>query len=295
MRRWMRWAAVVALGIMAVAVMIAQQPAQMDQNTAVSFEVASVKPNKSGDRGGSLRRQAGGYVNAVNMPLNTLITFAYHVQLFMLTGGPGWMANERFDIVAKLEGDPPPVAPGSGPDPLMLAMRSLLADRFKLKVHRETREGDIYALVVARPSRNRGPALKPSTQDCSPQGIQARRAAPPSTNSSGASPVFCGMQMGPGRIGFGGFPLLTFAEGLSGQVGRVVVDQTGLAGNWDFELMFAAERPAGLPPGEELPAADPTAPSIFTAIQEQLGLRLQAAKGPVDVLVIDHVERPSEN
>jgi uncharacterized protein (TIGR03435 family) len=295
MRRCMRWVGVAVFGIMAVAVMIAQQATQVDQNAAVAFEVASVRPNKSGDRGGSLRRQAGGYVNAVNMPLNTLITFAYQVPMFMLAGGPGWIANERFDLVAKLDGDPPPVAPGSGSDPLMLAMRALLTDRFKLKVHRETREGDIYALVMARPGGNRGPALKPSTQDCSPQGIQARRAAPPPTASGGVVSVACGMQMAPGRIGFGGLPLLSFVNGLSGQVERVVVDRTGLSGNWDFELTFAAERPAWLPPGEELPAADPTAPSIFTAIQEQLGLRLQAAKGPVDVLVIDHVERPNEN
>jgi uncharacterized protein (TIGR03435 family) len=229
------------------------------------------------------------------MPLNMLITFAYQVKPYMLAGGPGWIANERFDIVAKLEGDPPPVAPGSGPDPLMLAMRTLLADRFKLKVHRETREGDIYALVMARLGGNLGPALKPSMEDCSPKGIQTRRDAPSPAASRGAPPVVCGMQMAPGRIAFGGFPLSMFANGLGGQVGRVVVDRTGLLGNWDFELTFAAERPVWLPPAEEVPPPDPNAPFIFTALQEQLGLRLQATKGPVDILVIDHVERPREN
>jgi uncharacterized protein (TIGR03435 family) len=229
------------------------------------------------------------------MPLNMLITFAYQVQPYVLVGGPGWIADERFDIEAKLDGDPPPVVPGSGPDPLMLAMRTLLADRFKLKVHRETREGDIYALVMARPGGNPGPALKPSTQDCSPQGIQTRRDAPSPAAPSGAPPVICGMQMAPGRIGFGGLPLSMFQNGLAGQVGRVVVDRTGLVGNWDFELTFAPERPVWLPPAEEVPPPDPHAPSIFTALQEQLGLKLQATKGPVDILVIDHVERPSEN
>ena len=98
--------------------------------------------------------------------------------------------------------------------------------------------------------------------------------------------------MTPGRIAFGGLPISTFANGLAGQVGRVVVDRTGLEGNWDFELKFTAEPPAGLPPGTELPAPDPNAPSIFTALQEQLGLKLQATKGPVEVFVIDSVEQP---
>jgi len=284
----------VAFSIATVAVIVPQQAAQTESRAAVSFEVASLKRNKSGERGGSVRRQPGGRVNAINMPLNMLITLAYQVQPYMLAGGPGWIADERFDIVAKLDVDPPPMHPGGGPDPLALAMQTLLADRCKLKVHHETREGGIYALVMARPGVNPGPALKPSTQDCSPEGIQARRAAPSPAATSGTPPVVCGMQMAPGRIGFAGFPLSIFATGLGGQVGRVVVDRTGLAGNWDLELTFAPERPAWLPPVEEVQPPDPNTPSIFTALQEQLGLKLQATKGPVDILVIDHVERPSD-
>lgn len=276
-------------------VVSAQQPGPQPAgaNVSWSFEAASVKPNTSGDPGGNLRRQPGGRVNAVNMPLRTLVTFAYQVQPFMLVGGPGWMATDRFDIVAKLEGDPPPTLPGSGPDALSLAMRALLADRFRLRVHRETRDVDIYALVMARPGGNPGLALKPSTQDCSPQGLQARRGGPPPPAVNGAPPVFCGMQIGPGRIQFGGFPLSQFASGIAGLVGRVVVDRTGLTGNWDFELMFAAAPPRGpLAPGADVPAPDPDAPSIFTAVQEQLGLKLEATKGPVELLIIDSVERP---
>jgi len=282
------------IAAMAAAIAIAQQPSLpvADPNVSVSFEVASVKPNKSGERGGSLRRQPGGRVNAVNMPLNALISYAYQLAPFMLAGVPGWTANERFDIVAKLEGDPPPVTPGSGPDPLMLAMRTLLADRFKLKFHHETRESDIYALVLARPAGNPGPGLKPSVQDCSPQAVQARRASPPPAAPGNVPAVLCGMQMMPGRIASGGLPLSTLANGLAGQVGRVVVDRTDLAGNWDFELKFTAEPPAGPPPGPDLPPPDPNAPSIFTALQEQLGLKLQATKGPIEVFVIDSVERP---
>ncbi|HLO26614.1 MAG TPA: TIGR03435 family protein, partial [Geobacteraceae bacterium] len=156
------------------------------------------------------------------------------------------------------------------------------------------READIYALVIARPGEKPGPALKPSTQDCSPQAIRALGGgSPPPAAPTGQPAVFCGMQFGPGRIGFGGFPMSFFANGIAGQVGRVVVDRTGLAGNWDFELRFAPELPVGLlPPGGDAPSSDPGAPSIFTAIQEQLGLKLQATKGSVKVLVIDSVERP---
>src|SRR5262245_33800961 len=139
-----RLMSVFAINLMASVILLAQQPGPP------GFEVASVKPNKSGARGGSLRPQPGGRVDAVNMPVNTLISFAYQAPLFMLTGGPAWIADERFDIVAKLEGDPSRLAGASGLDTLRLAMRSLLADRFQLKVHRETRDGDVYALVMAR-------------------------------------------------------------------------------------------------------------------------------------------------
>jgi uncharacterized protein (TIGR03435 family) len=264
-----------------------------DPNVPLHFEVASVHPNMQGNQGSRVGRQPGGRFNAVNMSLRALITFAYQIQPFELVGGPGWVAEDRFDIVAKLEGDPPPVMPGSGPDHMMLATRSLLADRFKLVVHRETRQLDIYALVLARPGGTTGPALRRSTQDCSPQALAARRGAPPPAVAAGAPPAICGGRQAPGRIQFGGFPLSQFVGGLAGLVGRVVVDRTGLSGNWDFELSFAAEPPAvPLPPGVVLPAVDPNAPSLFTAIQEQLGLKLEATKGPVDILVIDSVQQP---
>jgi uncharacterized protein (TIGR03435 family) len=100
------------------------------------------------------------------------------------------------------------------------------------------------------------------------------------------------MQMAAGKIRFGGLSLSQFANGLAGLVGPVVVDRTGLNGNWEFELTFAPEPPRGpLPPRAETPAADPGAPSIFTALQEQLGLKIQPTKGPVEVLVIDSIER----
>jgi uncharacterized protein (TIGR03435 family) len=179
---------------------------------------------------------------------------------------------------------------------MMLAMRTLLADRFKLKVRKEIREMDIYALVMSRPGGKPGPALKVSTDMCGQrQGIGAPRpdggapAAPP-TRPDG-TPIFCGMRQQPGRVQFNGMPLTQFASGIAQRVGRAVVDRTGLTGEWSFELTFAPQ--AGqLPPGVELPAVDPNTPDLFTAVQEQLGLKLEATKGPVEVLVVESIDRP---
>ena len=271
----------------------AQAPAQApDPNAALTYEAASVKPNKSGVQGSSIRRFPGGRLQATNMPLRALITFAYQVQGFQLVDDPTWIRNENFDIVAKMEGDPPPVMPGTGPDPHMVAMRTLLAERFKLAVRRETREMDIYALVLARPDGKLGPALKPTTQDCAAMIAAARGGPPPGPPPGPNSPVVCGMRGLPGRLVAGAMPMSLLASNLSGQVQRIVVDRTGLSGAWDFEITFTPERPLNPPPGVEFPAADPNAPSLFTAMQEQLGLKLQSTKGPVEVLVVERVEQP---
>jgi uncharacterized protein (TIGR03435 family) len=262
-----------------------------DPNVPLYFEAASVKPsNPDNPPGQGIRRQPGGRFNTVNSPVRMLITFAYQIQGYQLVGGPDWINGERYDIIAKMEGDPPPVVPGTGADHMMLATRTLLADRFKLKIHKETRELDIYALTMARPGGKPGPKLIPARGGCSPEELAARRGAGP----GGPPPVVCGIQQGPGRIRFGNYPLSLFASGISARVGRAVVDRTGLPGNWEFEIEFAAEIPPGqLPPGAAPPPVDPDAPNLFTAIQEQLGLKLEATKGPVEVWVIDSVDRPT--
>jgi uncharacterized protein (TIGR03435 family) len=259
-----------------------------------TFEVATVKPNKSGDLRQFIARQPGGRVTVTNMPLRGLITFAYQLASFQLTGGPSWIASDRFDMVAKLEGNPEFPAPGAGPDPIQLALRTLMVDRFKLQVHRETREMDIYALVMVKPGV-RGPALKPSTTDCAARIKAGPRAGdpPPQIPASGVVP--CNIMFGPGMIRFGGFPLTQLTTMLGGQSGRMVFDRTELMGNWEFELHFAAEQRGQPPPGVDVPAPDPDAPSLFTALQEQLGLKLESTKGPVDVLVIDSVEHPTQD
>jgi uncharacterized protein (TIGR03435 family) len=260
-----------------------------DPNVPLFFEAASIKPSdpKSGP-GGGIRRQPGGRFNTFNMPVRFLILFAYQIQGYQLVGGPDWISNTNYDIVAKMEGDPPPIRPGTGADHMMLATRTLLAERFKLKVHRETRELDIYALMMARPEGKPGPKLRTAGDACSPEAIAARRGSPPP--APGTGPV-CGINVLPGRVRFGGYPLSLFAQMISNQLGRAVVDRTGLAGNWDFEMTYAAPPSQGpLPPGVELPPSDPDAPDLFTAVREQLGLKFESTKGPVEVLVIDGIE-----
>ena len=277
------WLTLLLAGSVAIVV-----PAQEKDAT---FEVASVKANKSGDGNGNLRGQGSDRVVAINMPVRPMITFAYQVAGYQLIGGPGWLASDRYDINAKLEKPPTsvqPFVPGSTtPNPMQLALRNLLEDRFKLRMHRETRELDIYALVMARPGGTPGPGLKPTTQDCS-KAVEPPRPGAPPPGASGQP--FCGIAGSPGRVRFGGLPASAFATALSGPAGRMVVDRTGMTGSWDFELTFAPENR-----GPDAPPADPNAPSFFTAIQEQLGLRLESTKGPVEVLVIDSVEKPVED
>jgi uncharacterized protein (TIGR03435 family) len=259
------------------------------QEKDATFEVASVKANKSGDGNGNLSGMPGGRVRATNMPVRPIITFAYQLASYQLVGGPGWLTTDRYDLIAKMDGtaDSTPAVPGANePSPMQLALRHLLEDRFKLRVHRETRELDIYALVMAKPGGGPGPGLKPTTVDCAAAIAAAQRRPGPAAPDQ----PFCGIGMGPGRLRFGGLPSASLPAAFSGPSGRMVIDRTGLTGSWDFELTFAPENR-----GPDAPPADPNAPSFFTAIQEQLGLKLEPTKGPVEVVVIDSIEKPVED
>jgi uncharacterized protein (TIGR03435 family) len=267
------------------------------------FEVASIKQNKSGDGRVMLGFQPGGRFNATNVTLRLLIRNAYQLQDFQLVGGPGWMTDDHFDIVAKAEdgalGGPPP--PQGQPSAIQLMMRSLLAERFKLVVHEENREMPIYALILAKSDGKFGPQLKKSEADCAALAAARGRgpAAPPPMPAPGAPPPPCSIRIGPGSLMAGGQTMTQFASSLGMFAGRIVVDKTGLEGGYDVTLNWtpdqAANRPPGAPPGPDGVPVDPNGPSLFTAVQEQLGLKLDSQRGPVKVLVIDRVERPTEN
>jgi uncharacterized protein (TIGR03435 family) len=210
---------------------IAQTASQTRDNP--SFEVASVKPNK-GDGPTESGVQPGGRVTMINIPLRMLIRSAYQVQDEQIVDAPGWISTEHFDVVAKAAGDVPPPTAGN-PGPIQLMMRSLLAERFKLAAHRETREFPAYALELVRRDGRLGPQLHQSTADCA--AIAAARgpnAGPPSGAGTDRPP--CGIRAAGGQMVAGGLPLSQLATLLSSIVQRVVIDKTGLTGNFDFEL-----------------------------------------------------------
>jgi uncharacterized protein (TIGR03435 family) len=248
------------------------------------FEVASVRANSSGDAKELIQTQPGGRFTATNVTLRQLIRHAYQLQDAQIAGGPGWLGRDRFDIVAKAEGE-------SSRAPLML--RALLADRFALEAHTETRELPIYALVPARSDGALPPQLQRSARDCDAPDAGGRGADTPVSGQA------CGVRVLPGTITASGATLAELAAGLSTLVARVVQDRSGRTDRFDFTLRWTPDQ---ISPGLErkaramgLPPVDPEGPALFTAIREQLGLRLDAQKGPVDVLVVDRAERPKAN
>jgi uncharacterized protein (TIGR03435 family) len=276
-----------------------------------AFEVASIKPNNSGDGRVMLGMQPGRFT-ATNVTLRMLIRNAYQLQDYQITGGPAWLGSDHFDVIAKMpEGyqptpGPPPAA-GSAPTPIQLMMRALLADRFKLAIHNETKESPIYALIVARSDGKLGPQLKKSETDCAAVMAAARGrgpgAMPPPPGGPGGrggdNPP-CGIRIGPGALAMGASPMPNFAQSLGMFAGRIVLDRTGLAGAYDINLTWTPDqmpRPAGDGPPPQINgvAVDPNGPSLFTAVQEQLGLKLDSQRGPVETLVIDRAEKPVEN
>src|SRR5580765_752855 len=270
-----------------------------------AFEVASVKPNNSGDGLIMVQNQPGLYI-ATNVTLRLLIANAYRLQDFQITGGPGWMASDHFDINAKVPDEfraMGPPAPGSGPGPLQLMIRALLTERFKLVIHNETKDAPIYALILARADGKLGPGLKKSSVDCAAlfAAGRARGGAMPPPPQPGER-MQCGMRIGPGNLMGGGALMPQFANTLGMFAGRIVVDRTGLTGAFDIDLTWTPDqmpqRPPGAPADQPVQfngvAIDPNGPSLFTAVQEQLGLKLDSQRGPVEMLVIDRAEKPVE-
>lgn len=243
------------------ATLTAQQPSP-------AFEVVSVKTNRSGETEGSIGPRPGGYA-MTNVPLRLLIVRAYDLRSFQVVGGPGWIDGERFDVTAR--------APeGTSPNQILLMVRTLLAERFKLVAHTEKREQPVYALMVARTDGRLGPNLKASTVNCS--------GRPEASEQCTMSGSFTGSG---GNLKGAGQSLTVLATHLSTAVDRIVQDRTGLPGGFDFELAWSG---SGLRPATGAPSE---LPSVFTALPEQLGLRLEPSRGPVDALVIDSVERPT--
>ena len=257
----------------------AQSP-QAATTALPSFEVASIKPSRPDDSMVKMLFTRSG-LSAENFTVHGFIRTAYNVQENQILGGPGWLNSEKYDVEAKV--DSAVAQQHTSPDDRRLALQQLLADRFKLKLHRETRELPVYELVVTR------------------SGPKFREAKPGDTYADGAKrhdgqPIGPGIWLlGRGDLAGQGMPLSALILILSRQLDRPILDKTGLTSNYDYKLQWSPEESHAPSNDQETVSPDSPAPSVFVAIQEQLGLKLEPRKAPVEVLVIDHVERPSEN
>jgi uncharacterized protein (TIGR03435 family) len=271
-------AAAVAALFAAIEIGVSAQSTAPRSSSGAAFDVVSIKRNPSGSTEQSVNVTPTGVI-FINFALRPIIQLTYGIpQAARLIGMPDWV-NDRYDVIARTE---TPVSPAT-----IIAMRPMLqamfVDRFKLAAKLEKRALPAYALVLARSDGRLGPQLKRSTAVCAGRG-----AAPPDVQANGPqTPVPCGPRPGgPGRFLFVGSPISLFASVLALPMGRTVVDRTGLEGLYDLDVMIA---PVG-------PGAGPSdAPSLFTALQEQLGLRLDPEQELVEVLVVDRIERPTEN
>jgi uncharacterized protein (TIGR03435 family) len=241
------------------------------------FDVAAIKPSQ---KFAPLRALPGGRFTAA-ATLRILMQSAYNLPPFQISGGPDWTRSEFFEIDAKAEGNP-------GKDAMMVMLQSLLEDRFQMKIHRETKEGPIYNLVVAK-----GGLKLPSPKQATCEGADPTA---PLVVQCGKIRIMRLVSAGRVLDGLEGGPvnMAEMVRALTTVMGRPVIDKTGFTGAFDIRLTYTSDQAtSGLPPAAE--SSDPDLPTIFIALQEKLGLKLESAKGPVEMLVIDRVERPSGN
>jgi bla regulator protein blaR1 len=305
-RRLALYSALVAAIAIPVAIGIVTSPRLAAQIVAPAtdsptFEVASIRPNNNPGRMGAYL--APGRYTVSGLSGRRLIMQAYEIHDSQIVGGPDWLGSQGFDISATMSGMP-------SPDDRRMMTKTLLRDRFKLTFHNEKRDLPIYALVVQRNDGRLGPGLKRIPDDeCPPPG-SPRRGGPPPAAPSPFDPnavATCGqMVFGPGRLLAHGVPIDLLARSLANlpaltSFNRPVTNLTKLEGMYDFDFRWTDEFGRGGPPPPGSPAAAPNAitpgdePALFTALQEQLGLKLNPQRATLDVLVIDSIERPSEN
>jgi uncharacterized protein (TIGR03435 family) len=259
--------------------------------TAATFDTASVKPspppepNPFGFPVGATIRFLPGRLTATQATLRDLIRRAYDVQDVRIVGGPGWMASDRFDVVAASEAGP-------GIDQLQSMLRSLLLDRFALRTHVETRDLPVYHLMATRRDGSFGPRFRRSSVDCA--ALRLKRGpggTPPPDSSEPDCQISFRVSDGNMTISFKGEPASELARRVIPERDRPVLDRTGLSGTFDGELTFAPEPLPGFP---RLPGSE-NGVSVFTALQEQWGLKLEPERGPVEILVIESAQKPAAN
>jgi uncharacterized protein (TIGR03435 family) len=274
--------------VMAIAWTIAaRQSPDLTRPAAASIKPGLKTPVPAAPRGGPDQ------FYRADVTLRSLVAYAYDVPAFRVVGSPEWpewIRSTGWEVAAKAEG---PVEPAQ----MRRLVQRLLADRFALKTRVETRDLPIFELALARDDGRLGPNLKPAKVDCEPfiSGRQPMSEAPldPVTKRPVCVPRF-GMGSGGFTIKMDGQPIARFAALLQPELQRVVTDRTGLEGPFDLEFIYGSQFMAGPTAGVfETPSSDATA--LATALSEQLGLRLRSARGPVDVIVIEHAEQPTPN
>ena len=244
-----------------------------------TFEVAAVKREAGIVSGMTFAARPGGTLTVINNELTNVIDNAYGIRRYQLIGGPDWINSDRYNIQAKASGD-------VRRDELMLMLRSLLDDRFKLRVHRETRAMPIYVMTTTK-----GGLKVPPARDGSCMAFNPRNPPRPSPGQPG-TPLCGNNHITQNTWNATSIGMPDAAAALVGVLGRNVVDKTGVSGKFDIHLQWTPDR---APAGADSVAAEASAVSLFTALEEQLGLKVESSRGLVDVLVIDHVERPDDD
>jgi uncharacterized protein (TIGR03435 family) len=277
------------LGTICAAAAVAALSAQNSTPPAdLAFEVATIKVNRSNELNAGFNFRPGGVVVVTNNTLRNIVRNAYGVQNTQIAGGPDWFEGVRFDITAKTPNGV------TEPQQIMALVQRLLAERFKLVVRREMRPTPVYALILARGDGRLGPQLRKAAIDCQAIAAEARArntqpVFPPPTGNRPA----CGTRAAPGSIMSAGVQMTDLARSLERPAERIVVDKTGLMGPWDLDLVYRFE--GVVPPGVPPAANTPDTPSLFAAVQEQLGLKLDSQTVPIEMLVVDSAQMPTED
>jgi uncharacterized protein (TIGR03435 family) len=258
-----------------VALMVGGTAALAAQSPEPGFDVVSIKRNVSGSFPVGPEARRGGSFIAINATLERIVRFAYDLPSYRVVGSDDWVRRDRFDIEAR-------VARDASSEEIQRMVQALMADRFHLVIRREQREGPIYTLLLARSDKRTGPNLRPSAAGCAAPAGRGETMEEQRTPNGGVSTQrTCA-------------PLAVLVSSLSNALQAPVDDQTALTGLWDSELSYTGERRRNA--NAAAIAQDPNeAPALFTALQEQLGLRLESRRGPVDVLVIESAAQPTEN
>jgi uncharacterized protein (TIGR03435 family) len=246
-----------------------------------TFEVVSIRPSRSDDTGWRVGAQPGGRWVLVNAAILALVRAAYPTDSSEYSGGPDWLRSERYDVTA--------VGPaGTGQADIEPMLRALLAERFRFKGHYETAERPVYNMVLARADGKLPPGLRKVDLDCEARrdaNVRGEKVPELPRRPNGQLPCGYGMRYtDSAQITAGGITMATLARTIQSTAGRVIADKTGLDGYYEFTLSFT-----------DKPSPNTDHADIFTALQEQLGLRLAPAVGTVQVFVVDHIDRPTEN